>query len=132
MKILRPAFTIIEILVSVIILLSGCRQPQNEWERNKKKIEAILDLPELEKSEVISFTLYTVHDGILKLSANFYPLDKWPERKAFLEILREGHWMRLSESDVVEPGWSSHFRVSEWDDSRDWEYRVAYADTAYY
>jgi hypothetical protein len=63
----------------LLITIPACRQKQpDEWKGNREKIEAILALPDVDKTEVISFALYAVHRNILKLTSNFYTLDVWP------------------------------------------------------
>ena len=42
----------------------------------------MLEIPEVSKDEIICFALYTVHDNILKLTAQLYPLDEAAIRAA--------------------------------------------------
>lgn len=80
----------------------------------------------------IAFTLYTVHDQTLKLTAQFYPLHDAEPFVAKLQVKREGQWREVDSADIVYPGLTAHFRVEGWDDTRDHEYRVAHNGTAFY
>ncbi len=82
--------------------------------------------------EVICFTLYTVHDDTLKLSAQLYELPSGANRTVRLEIMEDDEWMQIEEAEVSEPDWVAAFRVDDWDSSQDHEYRVAHGDSAFY
>jgi len=89
-------------------------------------------IPDVPRDQVICFALYTVHRGVLKLSAQLYPLRAGEARNVALEIRREGGWERIATADVIEPGWLATFRVEPWDHSRDWPYRVTHPGGAVY
>jgi hypothetical protein len=78
--------------------------------------------------EVIAFTLYTVHDGVLKLSAQLYELPPEADRTVRLQIRREDRWTRVAEAEVSGPGWVAVFRVEDWDATQDYDYRVAHGN----
>ncbi|MFW6082733.1 MAG: hypothetical protein ACOC8C_01625, partial [Chloroflexota bacterium] len=82
--------------------------------------------------EVICFTLYTVHQGTLKLSAQLYELPPGTDRTVRLEIKEDEEWRQIEETEVSEPDWAAVFRVEDWDSSQDYEYRVAHGDSAFY
>ncbi len=82
--------------------------------------------------EVICFTLYTVHDGILKLTAQLYELPPEADRTVRLQIKRAGRWTQVAETEVSGPDWVALFRVENWDATRDYDYRVAHGDSASY
>lgn len=90
---------------------------------------AITKMP---KDEVICFALYTVHNNILKLTAQLYELDEDAPRTVRLEIKQDGKWQQIAETQVIERGWTAPFRVENWDASRDYEYRVAHGEGAFY
>lgn len=73
----------------------------------------------------ILFTLYTVSRGTLKLSAQFPPLGNAP-RKTTLQ-LREDTWRSVATAEIDGDAWNSTFRVTNWDATREIEYRVLYA-----
>ena len=80
-----------------------------------------MDVP---RDQVVAFALYTVHRGVMKLTAQLYPLKPGEERVARLEVQRAGAWVELARAEVLYPGWDAHFRVEKWDSTRDVPYRV--------
>lgn len=92
----------------------------------------MLEIPDVARDEVICFTLYTVHNNVLKMTAQLYPLRDGEERKVRLEIRRQGVWKEIARAKVIEDGWTGLFRVENWDSTRDFEYRVAHGKKAYY
>ncbi|MEM9798809.1 MAG: hypothetical protein AAGA20_00700 [Planctomycetota bacterium] len=92
----------------------------------------LLAIPEVERKDVICFALYTVHDGTLKLTAQLYPLLEEDPRAARLEIERDGEWVEVATTKVIEPGFTAPFRIDDWDDGRAWRYRVKHGAEATY
>lgn len=86
-----------------------------------------MDVP---RDEVVAFALYTHDHGVLKLTAQLYPLKPGEPREARLEFQRDTHWTEAAKSPVLFPGWSTHFRIENWDDSRDVPYRVRHGERA--
>lgn len=74
----------------------------------------------------ILFTLYTVSDGILKLSAQFPPLGDL-SRPATLQIQEGKQWKTVASAQLDPDAWNATFRVPSWDMTRDCAYRVAYS-----
>lgn len=93
---------------------------------------AIPTVPEVERDKVICFALYTVHNNILKLTAQLYPLKEGESRKVSLEVKKDGEWVQVAEADVIEEGWTALLRVENWDASKDVQYRVKHAPKASY
>lgn len=86
--------------------------------------------------KAICFALYTVGDRTLKLTAQFYPLDVFPDyavnERAMLEVRRDGGaWQEVAQAAIRKPSWTAHFRVEKWDDNRAAEYRVRYVSATY-
>ncbi len=98
----------------------------------KKKRVNLLAIPEVTRDKVICFALYTVHDGILKLTAQFYPLKEGESRKAHLEVKRNGNWQPVAQANIIEAGWTAPFRVANWDDGQRVPYRVRHGKEAIY
>ncbi|MEM9157510.1 MAG: hypothetical protein AAGB46_00570 [Verrucomicrobiota bacterium] len=98
----------------------------------QRKGRAVLAIPEVEKKDVICFALYTVHDKTLKLTAQLYPLSSDDPKTARLEVERNGQWVEVATTDVIEAGWTAPFRVENWDDSQAHKYRVAHGREATY
>jgi hypothetical protein len=86
-----------------------------------------MDVP---RDQVVAFALYTHDAGVLKLTAQLYPLKPGEPREARLEFRRDGAWAEAARAPVVYPGWSAHFRVGGWDGSRDVPYRVRHGESA--
>jgi hypothetical protein len=87
--------------------------------------------------QAICFCLYTVQDGVLKMTAQLYPLvvvyggEEYPETVR-LEVQRDGEWQEVDRTEIVRPGWTAPFRVEEWDHTQDVPYRVLHGDGAVY
>ncbi len=92
----------------------------------------VLRIPETTPEEKICFTLYTVHENTLKLSAFFYPLDDWEDFEATLEIKENGEWITADRTKILYPGMMAAFRVEDWDDTKMYNYRVNHMNTAFY
>jgi hypothetical protein len=82
------------------------------------------------RDEVVAFAMYTHQRGILKLTAQLYPLKPEEPRTVTLEFQRDGKWVPAAESEVLYPGWSAHFRIEDWDNTQTVPYRVRLADQA--
>jgi len=80
------------------------------------------------RDQVVAFALYTHDHGILKLSAQLYPLKPDEPRIVTLELQNGSAWRIAAEARVVYPGWSAHFRIEDWDDTRTVAYRVRLGD----
>ncbi|WP_417734832.1 hypothetical protein [Rosistilla oblonga] len=98
----------------------------------KKPRRNLLAIPEVERSEVICFALYTVHDNTLKLTAQLYPLESGDDRTVRLEIEKDGKWVEVAKTKVIETGWTAPFRVENWDDTQQRKYRVLHGPKASY
>ena len=93
---------------------------------------ADLSIPEVSRDKVICFALYTVNNNVLKLTAQFYPLQEGESRKARLEIKDGRNWKQVAETGIIEKGWTAPFRVEGWDSTQTVDYRVAHGENAYY
>ena len=92
------------------------------------------------KDEAIGFCLYTTHNNVLKLTAQLYPLADGVDRTVKLQIQREGQWVDVAQTKVSEEPygfpqedikrWTAHFRVENWDMTRNYPYRVTAAGGA--
>lgn len=86
-----------------------------------------MDVP---RGDVIAFAVYTHDRGVLKLTAQLFPLKPDEPREARLEFDRGDGWREAAKAKVVYPGWSAHFRVEDWDDAKDVPYRVRHGEKA--
>ena len=82
------------------------------------------------RDEVVAFALYTHGEGVLKLTAQLFPLKPDEPREARLEFQRDGQWREAAKAPVLYPGWSAHFRIENWDGSKDVPYRVRHGEQA--
>jgi hypothetical protein len=98
----------------------------------KKRGKPLLAIPEVEKKDLICFALYTVSDQVLKLTAQFYPLAEEDPKTVRLEVERDGQWVEIARTEAIDPGWTAPFRVADWDDTQDHNYRVAHGTEATY
>ena len=100
------------------------------WKKAPPKGPNAPPLFDVPRDQVVVFALYTVDHGVLKLSAQLYPLRPDELHEARLEIERDGTWIELLKAPVVYPGWSAHFRVEGWDASKNVRYRVRHGERA--
>jgi len=91
-----------------------------------------LVIPEVAREDVICFALYTVHEGVMKMTAQLYPLEEGEPREVRLEVKRGGEWEEIARAEVIEPGFTGTFRVENWDATKDVAYRVRHGEQAAY
>lgn len=115
---------------ALVVLIAGVAVSQQK--NQKRKGRAVLSVPKVAKKDLICFALYTVHDNILKLTAQLYPLAAGDSRIVRLEIKKEGEWVEVARTKAIEPGWTAPFRVEKWNDSMAHEYRVIHEAGATY
>jgi hypothetical protein len=91
------------------------------------------EIPAVARPEAIGFAYYTVNRGVLKLTAQLYPLQDGETREATLAIQVGDDWKTIASTRVTEEDynnyrqdktWTAHFRVEPWDESRTVPYRV--------
>ena len=87
-----------------------------------------MDVP---REQVVCFACYTQQSGVLKMSAQLFPLKPGEARVARLEVKRDGgDWKKIAQAEVHYPGWDAHFRVEKWDATKDVPYRVRHGEKA--
>lgn len=82
------------------------------------------------RDQVVAFALYTVHGGVMKMTAQLFPLKLGEPREARLEVQRDGAWVEIAKSEVLFPGWDVHFRVEKWNVAKNVPYRVRHGEKA--
>jgi hypothetical protein len=83
------------------------------------------------RDQVVCFAYYTQQNGVLKMSAQLFPLKPGEERVARLEVKHAGaEWSEIAKGEVHYPGWDAHFRVEGWDGSKTVAYRVRHGEQA--
>lgn len=101
-----------------------------EWWTKKPTARHSMPL-NVERDQVVAFAIYTHHRGTLKLSAQMFPLMPDEAREVRLEFKNdEGVWKEIATQPVIELGWSAHFRIENWDNSKDVVYRVRHGEKA--
>jgi hypothetical protein len=105
----------------------------NDWwvhaKENKNNPKLIIDV-DVPRDEVICFGMYTVHNGIMKMTAQLFPLYPKESRQVHLELKKNGKWERVATETVNDIGWSALFRMENWDDSKDVAYRLRHGEKA--
>jgi len=84
----------------------------------------------VERDQVVAFGIYTVSNGVLKLSAQLFPLYPNETRTVRLEVKKGDAWEEIQQQDVNDLGWSALFRVENWDASQDTPYRIRHGEQA--
>ena len=100
------------------------------WKRPAPKGPAAPPPMDVPRDQVVAFALYTHDHGVLKITAQLYPLKPGEPREVRLEFQRDGKWTEAARTSVVFPGWSAHFRVENWDATHDVAYRVRHGEAA--
>lgn len=98
------------------------------WEKDSKGFLA--QLVKVPRDQVVGFALYTHERGVLKLSAQLYPLKPDEPAEVRLELKRDGQWREVARAPVQYPGWSAHFRIASWDNTKEAPYRVRHGEKA--
>jgi hypothetical protein len=89
----------------------------------------IIDL-KVPREPVVCFGIYTIHNRILKLTAQLYPLYPKETREVLLEIQKDGAWTEVARQKINDLGWSTTFRITDWDHLKDIKYRLRHGARA--
>jgi hypothetical protein len=98
-----------------------------EWWKPKGKMKPRLMVP---RDQVLAFAIYTHHQRVLKLTAQLYPLLPDEPRVVRLEFQTGETWTEAARAKVHDLGWSAHFRIENWDNSKNVRYRVRFGPRA--
>ena len=99
----------------------------NDWWNRAKS--PIVDV-HVARDQVVAFGIYTVHGGILKLTAQLFPLYPKETRFVRLEFEQDGKWVEAKRQAVDDIGWATCFRIEGWDSAVDVRYRLRHGDAA--
>ena len=105
------------------------KQRSESRPRHKNRREQVVDLV-VPRNDVIAFAVYAHDHGVLKITAQLYPLKPDETREVRLELERDGQWREVAKRQAIELGWSAHFRIDDWDNSQDVRYRLRHGDHA--
>ena len=98
--------------------------------KGKKRAETPPPSMDVPRDQVVAFALYTVQGGVVKMTAQLFPLKPGEPLEARLEVQRDGAWIEIAQAKVLYPGWDVHFRVEQWDATKDVPYRVRHGAKA--
>ncbi|APZ93098.1 hypothetical protein [Fuerstiella marisgermanici] len=95
------------------------------------------DIHQVAIEDSIVFAPYTVHNGVMKMTVQLFPLPDDADRDVVLSIKEGGEWKEIGREKVSEElmgdpqgelkRWNAHFRTEDWDSSQDYAYRVTAA-----
>ena len=105
------------------------RQLENGNQRQRNNAKRFIEM-DVARDDVVAFAVYTHDRGVLKLTAQLFPLKPGEPMETRLEFRRNGKWEEAKREKVWYPGWSSHFRVETWDNTKDVPYRVRHGENA--
>ena len=104
------------------------RSPDPNAKANKRnRLKINLEVP---REEVIGFAVYTLQNKTLKLTAQLFPLKTEETQEVRLEVKDGDAWKEIAKENIVYPGWSAHFRIKNWDATKDTPYRLRHAEKA--
>ena len=102
-------------------------QNAQQLPKAQRDFVAALEL-EAPRAQSVAFALYTVEAGVLKLSAQLYPQRPGAATLVRLELETPEGWVEAARTQLCYPGWSAHFRLSDWDSSLSRAYRVRHGE----
>ncbi|NQU52821.1 MAG: hypothetical protein HQ522_09810 [Bacteroidetes bacterium] len=105
----------------------------NDWWNNAEEVKnnpkRIIDV-DVPRDEVICFGMYTVQNGVMKMTAQLFPLYPKESRKVVLELKKNGKWKKVATEKINDIGWSTLFRIENWDETTDVAYRLRHGEKA--
>ncbi|MBL7134767.1 MAG: hypothetical protein ISS78_11760, partial [Phycisphaerae bacterium] len=78
--------TLTGLLAVLLLAVGAAAQPKAKPKGRKQPRRDPLTIPQVTRDKVICFALYTVHNNILKLTAQLYPLTEGEDRTVRLEV----------------------------------------------
>lgn len=122
----KNQFTLAEVSVQAPFDALDSLSTNDWWNRAPTDI---IDL-KVDRDSVIAFGIYTVSNGILKLSAQLYPLYPDETRLVRLAFEKNGSWETVAEQEVNDIGWMTTFKIEDWEDSQDVAYQLRHGENA--
>lgn len=104
----------------------ACRE--DIWDKQSRGY--LNEFVKVPRDQVVAFALYTHDHGVLKMSAQLFPLQSGETREVRLELQQDGQWREVAKAPVQYPGWSANFRLEDWDNTRSVPYRVRHGEKA--
>ena len=81
-----------------------------EWWNWKEDAQMSRFMQERPRDQVIAYAVYTHDRGVLKMTAQLFPLYPNEPDTVTLELQQKGKWKKVAQEKIVYPGWSAHFR----------------------
>jgi hypothetical protein len=97
----------------------------SDWTVSGAKVEAH---PEQAFGPIL-WSQYTLSGRVLKMTAQMPPVGEKESQTVRLQVKRRGGWTTLAEEQIHPEARTATFRVDDWDDSRNTDYRLAYTQT---
>ena len=130
-------------IIVVTILVDACQNPSpqyvkapftdldvlatNDWWN--RKTSKIIDI-KVPRDQVIAFGIYTTSNNTLQLSAQFFPLYPQESRTVRLSFYQNNKWEEVQSKQVNEIGWSTSFRIENWDVNQSVKYKLSHGQNA--
>ncbi len=95
-----------------------------DWQISGNKVTQYLD----QTFGPILWTQYTLHRGVMKMTAQVSPMGRMNKEKVHLEFWKEGKWKRVQSSAIHEYASTAHFRMEKWNDQQPVTFRVVLKD----
>lgn len=76
----------------------------------------------------ILFSMYTLSNKTLKLTAQMPPLGEKDNKQVNLEVKKEGKWEKIQTVAIEKNARIAPFRIENWEGSADIDYRIAYTE----
>ena len=99
----------------------------NDWWNRPEN--PIIDI-KVERDNVIAFGIYTLSKNVLKLTAQLFPLYPDESRDIKFQIYESGKWNEVQKKEINEIGWSTTFKIENWDDTKNVRYRLRHGKNA--
>ena len=98
------------------------------WNRKRSKI---IDM-KVSRDKVVAFGIYTVSNNTLKLSAQLFPLYPKESKIVKLHLYLNDNWKEVQSKKINEIGWSTLFRIENWDMSQSIKYKITHGQEAFF
>ena len=95
-----------------------------DWQISGNKVKQNLD----QTFGPILWTQYTLHRGVMKMTAQVSPMGRMNREKVHLELWKEDKWKRVQSSVIHEYASTAHFRIENWNDQQPVPFRVFLKD----
>ena len=99
----------------------------NDWWNRKTNKIINMKVP---RDQVVAFGIYTVSNNVLKLTAQLFPLYPKESRIVRFYLYLDDKWKEVQSQKINEIGWSTLFRIENWDMSQSVKYKITHGQEA--